>query len=79
MADVDHPVLYDDHSIFCDSVVRGLIRTSFRILFDNKAKSQRGVRAIHVDGAPVEGQEINLTDDGKSHEVKVEMGTAAPQ
>ncbi len=47
---------------------------TYHIVVDNKAKCERGVRAVSLDGHTVSGNEIDLTDDGCTHEVKVEMG-----
>jgi cyclic beta-1,2-glucan synthetase len=47
---------------------------SYHITIDNRAAVERGVRALKVDGAHVEGTLVKLVDDGKVHDVRVEMG-----
>jgi cellobiose phosphorylase len=47
---------------------------AYHITIDNRAGVERGVKTIKVDGATVEGTLVNLADDGKVHDVRVEMG-----
>jgi cellobiose phosphorylase len=47
---------------------------AYHITIDNRAGVERGVKSIKVDGATVEGTLVNLADDGKVHDVRVEMG-----
>ncbi|HEV8061969.1 MAG TPA: hypothetical protein VGP68_18975, partial [Gemmataceae bacterium] len=46
---------------------------SYHIVIDNPAGVERGVHALTVDGQTVQGAEVPLADDGKVHEVRVEM------
>ena len=48
--------------------------TTYRIKVMNPDGINKGVRMITVDGAPAEGNVIDLADDGKSHDVNVVMG-----
>ena len=50
--------------------------STYHIAIDNRTGVERGVRAVTVDGQAVTETEILLVDDGKRHEVKVEMGAA---
>jgi cyclic beta-1,2-glucan synthetase len=46
----------------------------YHIVVDNAAGTGRGVRAVTVDAHAVPDGEISLMDDGKTHEVRVELG-----
>jgi cellobiose phosphorylase len=46
----------------------------YRIVVDNAAGTGRGVRSVTVDAHAVPDGEITLMDDGKTHEVRVELG-----
>jgi cellobiose phosphorylase len=41
---------------------------------DNAAGTGRGVRSVVLDGRPIPGGAVPLGDDGKDHEIRVEMG-----
>ena len=47
---------------------------SYRIRVDNPAGVERGVRSVTVDGQPVPGGTVPLLDDGREHDVRVELG-----
>jgi len=47
---------------------------SYRIRVDNAAGVERGVRSITVDGQSVSGNTLALLDDGREHNVRVELG-----
>jgi cellobiose phosphorylase len=47
---------------------------SYRIRVDNPAGVERGVRSVTVDGQPVSGGIVPLLDDGREHDVRVELG-----
>ena len=47
---------------------------TYHIVVDNAAGTGRGVRAVTVDAHAVPDGEISLLDDGKTHEVRVELG-----
>jgi cellobiose phosphorylase len=46
----------------------------YHIVVENAAGTGRGVRAVTVDAQAVADGEIPLMDDGKTHEVRVELG-----
>ena len=46
----------------------------YHIVVENAAGTGRGVRAVTVDAHAVPDGEIPLMDDGKTHEVRVELG-----
>lgn len=50
--------------------------TTYRILVDNSAGSGRGIQSVELDGQPLPGGIIPLTDDSKNHEVQVTLGKA---
>ena len=47
---------------------------TYHIVVENAAGTGRGVRAVTVDAQAVPDGEIPLMDDGKTHEVRVELG-----
>jgi cyclic beta-1,2-glucan synthetase len=47
---------------------------TYRIAVENAHGVEQGVRGVWVDGEPQEGGGIDLKDDGRTHEVRVEMG-----
>jgi cyclic beta-1,2-glucan synthetase len=47
---------------------------SYRIVVENPDRVQRGIRAVILDGRPLEGGVIPLADDGRGHEVRIRMG-----
>ncbi len=49
--------------------------STYQILVVNPHGVESGVARVEMDGAEVVGGEIVLSDDGKKHEVRVEMGT----
>ncbi|HEX3205116.1 MAG TPA: hypothetical protein VHQ68_02635, partial [Propionibacteriaceae bacterium] len=46
----------------------------YHIVVENAAGTGRGVRAVTVDAHAVPDGEIPVLDDGKTHEVRVELG-----
>jgi cyclic beta-1,2-glucan synthetase len=50
---------------------------TYRITVENPDGVQRGVRRVEVDGREVEGGQIDLIDDGRTHPVRVLMGQDA--
>ena len=48
--------------------------STYHIVVENAARTGRGVRAVTVDAQAVRDGEIPLMDDGKTHEVRVELG-----
>ena len=48
--------------------------STYHIVVENAAGTGRGVRAVTVDAQAVRDGEIPLMDDGKTHEVRVELG-----
>ncbi|HEV8133951.1 MAG TPA: hypothetical protein VGP85_04715 [Pyrinomonadaceae bacterium] len=48
--------------------------TTYLILVDNSAGSGRGVRSIELDGQLLPNNSVPLTDDSKSHDVRVQLG-----
>ena len=49
-------------------------KSEYHVTVVNPAGIESGVRAVFVDGEHSERGEIVLADDGKRHEVRVEMG-----
>jgi cellobiose phosphorylase len=47
---------------------------TYQILVDNSAGTGRGVRSIELDGQPVPNHGLPLNDDGKTHNVRVQLG-----
>jgi cellobiose phosphorylase len=47
---------------------------SYRIRVENPAGVGRGVRSVTVDGQPVSGSAVPLLNDGREHNVRVELG-----
>ena len=47
---------------------------TYQILVDNSAGTGRGVRSIELDGQGVPNQALPLSDDGKTHVVRVQLG-----
>ena len=47
---------------------------TYRILVDNSAGTGRGVRSVELDGQPVPNDTVPLSDDGKTHNVRVQLG-----
>jgi cellobiose phosphorylase len=48
--------------------------TTYRVRVDNSAGTGRGVRSVVLDGRPLPGGEVPLSDDREHHEVRVELG-----
>jgi cellobiose phosphorylase len=47
---------------------------TYRILVDNSAGTGRGVRSVELDGQRLPDAIVPLTDDSKTHEVRVSLG-----
>ena len=47
---------------------------TYRILVDNSAGTGRGVRSVELDGQRLPNDTVPLSDDGKNHNVSVELG-----
>jgi hypothetical protein len=47
---------------------------AYRIAVDNSAGTGRGVRSVELDGQPLPNNTVPLSDDGKNHNVSVELG-----
>jgi cellobiose phosphorylase len=47
---------------------------TYRVRVDNAAGTGRGVRSVELDGRRLPGGAVPLDDDGKPHEVRVELG-----
>jgi cellobiose phosphorylase len=47
---------------------------TYRILVDNSAGTGRGVRSVELDGQSLPNGIVPLTDDSKTHEVRVSLG-----
>jgi cellobiose phosphorylase len=56
---------------FC--VIRHFRNAVYRIMVDNKAGAEKGVKSITLDGNPLEGTVLPVLNDGKVHEVVVVM------
>lgn len=52
--------------------------TSYRITVANPEHRTRGVVSAVLDGDPVEAGAVPLRDDGKTHDLRVVLGTGAP-
>ena len=48
--------------------------TTYHIAVENPDGVERGVRALTLDGQPLDGDAVDLADDGQVHEVRVTMG-----
>jgi cellobiose phosphorylase len=48
---------------------------TYRIRVENPTRSGRGVRSVTLDGKPVPGGMVPLTDDGKTHNVQIALGS----
>ncbi len=46
----------------------------YRLSVENPRGAMRGVTSISLDGGPVAGREIPLTDDGREHRIEVVLG-----
>ena len=47
---------------------------TYKILVDNSAGTGRGVQSIELDGQPVPNHAVPLSDDGQTHNVRVQLG-----
>ena len=47
---------------------------TYRIVVDNSAGTGRGVRSIELDGQGLPNHTVPLSDDGKTHSVRVQLG-----
>jgi cyclic beta-1,2-glucan synthetase len=47
---------------------------TYRITVENPQEVERGIMEISVDGRKLDGPDIPLTDDGKTHEIRVRLG-----
>src|ERR1035437_5868192 len=56
------------------SVVRKFRNSTYRITVNNPGKINKGVKKLMLDGNPVKGNKIPVTDDRKDHYVEVEIG-----
>jgi cyclic beta-1,2-glucan synthetase len=52
-------------------------RTIYRIKVENPLGISRGITTVELDGALQPNDEIPLSDDGKTHNVRVVMGEKA--
>jgi cellobiose phosphorylase len=48
--------------------------STYRVQVDNSAGAGRGVRSVELDGRPVPNHTVTLSDDGKTHNVRVQLG-----
>lgn len=48
--------------------------TTYRILVDNSAGTGRGVRSVELDGQRLPNNTVPLSDDRKTHNVRVQLG-----
>jgi len=46
---------------------------TYRIVVDNSAGRGRGVRSVELDGQRLPNDTVPLSDDGKTHNVRVQM------
>jgi hypothetical protein len=55
--------------------------TTYRIKVENPTAVCRGVATIELDGAQISKDEISLTDDGRTHTVRIVLGekTSPPE
>jgi len=49
---------------------------TYLIAVDNSAGTGRGVRSIELDGQGLANHTVPLSDDGKTHSVRVRLGEA---
>jgi cellobiose phosphorylase len=56
-------------------VTRVLRGTTYKVKVKNPSHVSKGVKQLLVDGKPVPGHVIPLSNDGKVHEVEVLLGT----
>jgi cellobiose phosphorylase len=56
------------------TVVRKFRNSTYRITVNNPGKFCKGVKKLVLDGDKIDGNKIPVTDDGKSHNVEVELG-----
>jgi cellobiose phosphorylase len=47
---------------------------TYRILVDNSAGTGRGVRSVELDGQPLPNDTVPLSDDWKTHNIRVQLG-----
>jgi cellobiose phosphorylase len=47
---------------------------TYRIVVDNSAGSGRGVRSVELDGQRLPNDAVPLSDDARSHNVRVQLG-----
>jgi len=47
---------------------------TYQIFVDNPAGTGRGVRSIELDGQRVPKHAVPLSDDGQTHNVRVQLG-----
>jgi cellobiose phosphorylase len=47
----------------------------YRVRVDNPAGTGRGVRSVTVDGQPAPGGVVTLRDDGRTHDIRIVLGT----
>jgi cellobiose phosphorylase len=47
---------------------------TYRILVDNSAGTGRSVRSVELDGQRLPNETVPLSDDGKTHNVHVQLG-----
>jgi cellobiose phosphorylase len=48
---------------------------TYRVRVDNPAGTGRGVGSVTVDGQPAPGGVVTLRDDGRTHDVRIALGT----
>src|SRR5262249_23198211 len=48
--------------------------TTYAIRVENPTGVERGVKYLALDGKVLEDQPVNLSDDGRAHEIRVAMG-----
>jgi cyclic beta-1,2-glucan synthetase len=51
---------------------------TYKLVVENSAQVERGVRRVTVDGADRSDGVIPLADDGRTHEVRVVLGSSTP-
>jgi cellobiose phosphorylase len=49
---------------------------TYRVRVDNTAGTGRGVRSVTLDGQPAPDGTVPLRDDGREHDVRIELGNA---
>jgi cellobiose phosphorylase len=47
---------------------------TYQIVVDNSAGTGRGVRSVELDGERLPNDTVSLSDDGKTHNVRVQLG-----